>query len=290
MPHVELPQAEFKVVLLGDTNTGKTSLVLRFVEGSYRELGSQATIGAHFLTKRITVQQHIPCKLLLWDTAGQQQFSKLAKTYYQQAAAAILTYDVSQPQSLHRLRLWLDEVQQNTQGQRMVIAIAACKSDLDLSLHAPGLKEEAEKLAQTVDAIHIVTSARTNEGVQELFQNIAENVWKWHQETCASGGLPIPVHEGGGPMMMTRKKHARSTSPPSRNVSPVRSASPPLLKHKSPSPKLNYKDFQCNTADEGGDDVRLNSQQFEKKSHENMMCTGALFTCTDDPRQGCVIN
>ncbi len=260
------------------------------MEGSYRELGSQATIGAHFLTKRITVQQHIPCKLLLWDTAGQQQFSKLAKTYYQQAAAAILTYDVSQPQSLHRLRVWLDEVQQNTQGQRMVIAIAACKCDLDQSLHAPGLKEEAEKLAQSVDAIHIVTSARTNEGVHDLFQKIAESVWKWHQETCASGGLPIPVHEGGGPMMMTRKKHARSTSPPSRSVSPLRSASPPLYKYKGHSPQPNSQDVESNTADKGDDDVRVNSQQFKKKSHENIMCTGALFTCTDDPRQGCVIN
>lgn len=276
---------------MGDTNTGKTSLVLRFVEGSYRQIGSEATIGAHFLTKRITVQQLIPCKLLLWDTAGQHQYSKLAKTYYQQAAAAILTYDVSQPQSLHRLRVWLDEVQLNTQGQRMVLAIAACKCDLDESLHAPGLKEEAEKLAQSVDAIHIVTSARTSEGVHELFQQVAENVWKWHQDTFVSGGLPIPVHEGAGPMMMTRKKHARSTSPPSRSCSPPsRSASPPPYNHKGPSTQLDSRPVESGTGilESGDDDVRPNRQPF-KKSHENIMCTGALFTCTDDPRQGCVI-
>jgi GTPase SAR1 family protein len=52
MPHVELPQAEFKVVMLGDTFTGKTSLVVRFVEGYFRESGRSATVGAFFVTKR----------------------------------------------------------------------------------------------------------------------------------------------------------------------------------------------------------------------------------------------
>jgi GTPase SAR1 family protein len=52
MPHVELPQAEFKVVMLGETNTGKTSLVLRFAEGYFRESGRNATVGAFFVTKR----------------------------------------------------------------------------------------------------------------------------------------------------------------------------------------------------------------------------------------------
>lgn len=260
------------------------------MEGSYRQIGSEATIGAHFLTKRITVQQVIPCKLLLWDTSGQQQFSKLAKTYYQHAAAAVLTYDVSQPQSLHRLRMWLDEVQQNTQGQRIVIAIAACKCDLDESLHAPGLKEEAEKLAQSVDALHIVTSARTSDGVHELFQNVAEKVWKCHQDTFVNGGLPIPVHEGGGPMMMTRRKHARSTSPPSRSASPPsRSASPPPYNHMGPSSQPDSRTVENDTLESGIGDVRLNRQPFQKKSQENFMCSGTLFTCTDDPKEGCVI-
>lgn len=240
------------------------------------------------MTKRIAVQQLICCKLLLWDTSGQQQYSKLAKTYYQQAAAAILTYDVSQPQSLHRLRMWLDELQQNTQGQRIVVAIAACKCDLDESLHAPGLKEEAERLAESVDALHLVTSAKTNEGVHDLFHNVAERVWEWHQDASVSGGLPIPVQDGTAPMMMTRKKHARSTSPPSRNNSPPsRSTSPPPYKHEGPSTQPEPKPIDSNKA-ETGDDVRLNGHRY-KRDRENIMCTGTLFACTDDPRQSCVI-
>lgn len=71
MPHVELPQAELKVVMLGDTNVGKTSLVLRFAEGYYRDEGRSATVGAFFITKRIQTSSGITCKVQIWDTAGQ---------------------------------------------------------------------------------------------------------------------------------------------------------------------------------------------------------------------------
>lgn len=195
MPHVELPQAEFKVVLLGDTNTGKTSLVLRFVEGYYRD--RSPTIGAFFLTKRITVGKMTTCKLLLWDTAGQAPFQKLAQTYYQTAAAAVLTFDVSQPQSLHRLRLILQEVLQVTAGRRMVLTICACKADLDPSLHAPGLTAEAQTLAQQHGALYVETSARNNQGVADCFEQTAERVWQWHKESANGMGLPIPVTVGG---------------------------------------------------------------------------------------------
>ena len=60
--------------MLGDTNTGKTSLVLRFAEGYYREEARSATVGAFFITKRLQVQG-ITCKIQIWDTAGQEQVS-----------------------------------------------------------------------------------------------------------------------------------------------------------------------------------------------------------------------
>jgi small GTP-binding protein len=127
MPHVELPQAEFKVVLLGETFTGKTSLVVRFAEGYYRESARNPTVGAFFITKRLTVnvptsqeqqnqqKQHqqqqppndayhpITAKLQIWDTAGQEQFKKLAPMYYKDAAAAIICYDVTSPKSYETL-------------------------------------------------------------------------------------------------------------------------------------------------------------------------------------------
>lgn len=201
MPHVELPQAEFKVVLLGDTNTGKTSLVLRFVDGSFREEGRSSTVGAFFLTKRLTVQQRMTCKLLLWDTAGQEQFQKLAVTYYQHAAAAILCYDVTSARSLVRLRSWLEELQRNLGLDNVTLTIAACKCDLveeDPSAVLPGLEEEAQTLAKTVGANYIRCSAKRNVGVTEVFTQTAEKVLDQQKESSGGRGQEpsIPVSFG----------------------------------------------------------------------------------------------
>jgi GTPase SAR1 family protein len=226
----------FQVVLLGDTNTGKTSLVLRFVEGYYRDAGRSSTVGAFFLTKRLTAS-NITCKLLLWDTAGQEQFQKLAVTYYRHAAAAILSYDVTNPRSLVRLRAWLDDLQRHTgivpvpnknnslsngnnggggvggvsgsgggsshhpiglAGRRqMVLAVVACKSDLPAS---PGLQEEAARLAASMGAIYIETSAKENINVGELFHALSEQVLQTYQDSIAAGivepAIPVTVHGG----------------------------------------------------------------------------------------------
>lgn len=102
MPHIDKPSAEFKLVLLGETFTGKTSLVLRFAEGYYKESARNPTVGAFFVTKRLTVQG-MTAKIQIWDTAGQEQFKKLAPMYYKSAAAAIICYDVTSPKSFETL-------------------------------------------------------------------------------------------------------------------------------------------------------------------------------------------
>ena len=88
--------------MLGETFTGKTSLVLRFAEGYYRESSRNPTVGAFFITKRLTVQG-MTAKIQIWDTAGQEQFKKLAPMYYKSAAAAIVCYDVTSPKSFETL-------------------------------------------------------------------------------------------------------------------------------------------------------------------------------------------
>lgn len=88
--------------MLGETFTGKTSLVLRFAEGYYRDSARNPTVGAFFITKRLTVNG-MTAKIQIWDTAGQEQFKRLAPMYYKNAAAAIVCYDVTSPQSFETL-------------------------------------------------------------------------------------------------------------------------------------------------------------------------------------------
>lgn len=202
-----------QVVVLGDTNTGKTSLVVRFASGHYKSNEvREPTIGAFFVTKRMTVNS-MTCKVLLWDTAGQEQYSKFASTYYNHAAAAIITYDISQPETLPRLSFWLEELQRNVLSgdpqRRMVICIAACKCDLVAPLKSEKnsstavattstasyyhAREEGMRLAELYGAFFIETSAKENIGIQPLFDHICTRVLQYQMESTNGAGLPIPV-------------------------------------------------------------------------------------------------
>lgn len=178
MPHVELPQAEFKVVLLGDSTSGKTSLVLRFAEGYYRDTPRPSTVGAFFITKRIQTSQKITCKIQIWDTAGQAQFRPMAPMYYKNASAAIVCYDVNSEKSYSVMREWLDELHRNVPAGSIVIAMAPTKCDLLASSSVkPAIPiQEAKALAQALGAIFVETSAKDNYGVTDLFQKVAERV------------------------------------------------------------------------------------------------------------------
>lgn len=198
-------------MLLGDTNSGKTSLVLRFVEGTYKD-NRNATIGAFFLTKRLTLDSTLCCKLLLWDTSGQEQFQRLALTYYKQAAAAIVCVDLSSndpDHALSALQSWLDQVQHNITSHRIVLVVAGCKSDLVQSAgssshevgygpsHAFALEEQIRAVADRYGAAYVRTSAKNNQGVTQAFQRTASLVLQCQQEASSGRGRPIPVTLGG---------------------------------------------------------------------------------------------
>jgi len=210
MPHVELPQAEFKVVMLGDTNVGKTSLVLRFAEGYYRDNSRSPTLGAFFITKRVqSASTGVTCKVQIWDTAGQTKFQKMAPMYYTNAAAVVICYDVSNLYSFERAKEWTNEVLENAKAnnRNIVFAIVATKSDLiyqaqiqaqceaqqqqsmdmniDVNNNSNYLSptklnfvptKQGMELAQSINGIFMDTSARNDENVDLLFQKVAEQV------------------------------------------------------------------------------------------------------------------
>jgi len=181
MPNVELPQAKFKVVMLGDTNAGKTSIVLRFAEGYYRDAARSSTSGAFFITKRIQTSNGTTCKIQIWDTAGQRQFRAMAPMYYKTAAAAIVCYDVSSDKSFHVMREWLDELHRNISAGSIVIAIAATKCDLIHNFKPAVPISDVEDLAQAMGAIFVDTSAKENIRISELFQCVAERVLSFRE-------------------------------------------------------------------------------------------------------------
>jgi len=159
-------------------------------------------LGAFFITKRIQTSSGITCKIQIWDTAGQSQFRAMAPMYYRNAAAAIVCYDVTDPQSFTVMREWLDELHRNVPAGSIVIAIAATKTDLSQTADATTLvpPNEAQDVANALGAIFVDTSAKSNSNVQVLFQRVAERVLQFRENARREGmnGTPgaIPVTPG----------------------------------------------------------------------------------------------
>mmetsp|Transcript_34728 Transcript_34728/g.87317 ORF Transcript_34728/g.87317 Transcript_34728/m.87317 type:complete len:112 (-) Transcript_34728:598-933(-) len=104
MASVSEPTCDAKVVIIGDTCVGKTCIARRFVSGQC-EMQTGSTIGASFLTKRLYVDD-VKMKLQIWDTAGQERFRSMVPMYYRGASAALLVYDVTEPESFESIKDW----------------------------------------------------------------------------------------------------------------------------------------------------------------------------------------
>ncbi|CAG9311795.1 unnamed protein product [Blepharisma stoltei] len=163
--------SQVKVVLLGDSGVGKSSIVLRFVADTFHN-NLDPTIGASFLSKAIEVENH-SIKFSIWDTAGQERYHSLARMYYADTAAAVLVYDITNRASYEAMKHWRDELAEF--GPRnLVIAIAGNKEDLVDKEEVDLI--EAKEYADSIGAIFRKTSAKTKYGVDQLFKDIAYRI------------------------------------------------------------------------------------------------------------------
>eukprot|EP01111_Echinosteliopsis_oligospora_P014729 TRINITY_DN561_c0_g1_i2.p2 TRINITY_DN561_c0_g1~~TRINITY_DN561_c0_g1_i2.p2 ORF type:complete len:212 (-),score=69.65 TRINITY_DN561_c0_g1_i2:1732-2367(-) len=164
---------QFKLVLLGESAVGKSSLVLRFVKGQFLDY-QESTIGAAFLTQTVCLND-TTVKFEIWDTAGQERYHSLAPMYYRGAQAAIVVYDITSYDSFDRAKKWVKELQR--QGNpNIVIALAGNK--VDLASKRTVEIEEAQSYSDENGVLFMETSAKTAANVNELFVAIAKKLPK----------------------------------------------------------------------------------------------------------------
>ncbi|RMC05193.1 hypothetical protein DUI87_18377 [Hirundo rustica rustica] len=162
---------QFKLVLLGESAVGKSSLVLRFVKGQFHEF-QESTIGAAFLTQTVCLDD-TTVKFEIWDTAGQERYHSLAPMYYRGAQAAIVVYDITNEESFARAKNWVKELQRQA-SPNIVIALAGNKADL-ANKRAVDF-QEAQAYADDNSLLFMETSAKTSMNVNEIFMAIAAHV------------------------------------------------------------------------------------------------------------------
>ncbi|CUM68170.1 uncharacterized protein PRCAT00005888001 [Priceomyces carsonii] len=167
---------QFKLVLLGESAVGKSSIVHRFVKNTFDDM-RESTIGAAFLTQSITIPEtNTTVKFEIWDTAGQERYKSLAPMYYRNANAALCVYDITSSASFVRAQEWIKELKKQAPWG-IVICLVGNKADLEESreVEQKELESYIEELNQDGENKVIGTecSAKTGEGVLEVFNKIA---------------------------------------------------------------------------------------------------------------------
>lgn len=160
----------YKIVLLGDSSVGKTSLVHRFTTGSF-DPHLANTIGAAFISKEYTSSNRT-IKFEIWDTAGQERYKSLTPMYYRNSKVALVCFDLSLPEdSFERARYWIEQL--------------AMLGPPDIKIKVVGNKDD---LGEDADLINIrdfcndkhlslvTTSAKTGKGINALFNQITDEI------------------------------------------------------------------------------------------------------------------
>lgn len=158
-----------KVVFLGGAGVGKTCIVSRAVTSAF-DPDQPSTIGGSFTQKDFNVPAgHV--SLRIWDTAGQERFRSLAPMYYQNSHCAILVFSVRSTASFQEVEYWVSELRDHYSVLPPIFLVGNmidCVDDRQV------LKEEAWAFAKSIPATYIETSAKTGEGIDELFLSVAE--------------------------------------------------------------------------------------------------------------------
>ena len=183
----DLSNHSFKVVVVGASGVGKTTIVQRLITGGFRE-ESQPTIGVEF--KSYTMQsENETIKLQIWDTAGQERFKSVSKAYFRNALGAILMFDLTDRQSFDDLNMWINDLNTLCAPNAYIILIG---NKLDLTVEDEAARQIAESeeqaFAQRYNLIYLETSAKDGKNVSEAFARLGTEILRRVKE----GQITLP--------------------------------------------------------------------------------------------------
>ncbi|XP_030762040.1 ras-related protein Rab-39B [Sitophilus oryzae] len=168
---------QFRLILIGDSTVGKSSLLKYFTDGKFAEL-SDPTVGVDFFARLIEVKNGTRIKLQLWDTAGQERFRSITKSYYRNSVGAFLVYDICNRSSFEHIPQWMNEARRNIEPHRPVFALVGCKADLvSNGVHREVSQEEAKAFAEQHGIFHVETSSKNGMNVEEAFTAVTQEVY-----------------------------------------------------------------------------------------------------------------
>ncbi|XP_053506429.1 ras-related protein Rab-19 [Ictalurus furcatus] len=173
----------FKIILIGDTDVGKTSVIQRFKTGNFSER-QQSTIGVDFIVRTLNIQGR-KVKMQVWDTAGQERFRTITQSYYRSAHAAMITYDITRGATFNSVPQWIREMEQYG-AANVLLALIGNKCDLE-SERQVEFNEACTVAKQKGFVVALETSAKEAQNVDQAFIVMAH-------ELLARNGLAVKEH------------------------------------------------------------------------------------------------
>ena len=161
----------FKVLLLGNSNVGKSSLFLRFIDDIWNDT-FVPTIGVDFKIKTFNIDEK-KIKMQIWDTAGQERFKNIIASYYRGAHGILLIYDVTDKESFKNLSNWLIEIEKNANKNVLKILIG---NKTDLEEKRVITYNQGKEFADSYGLKYIETSAKKNLNVNEAFETVGREL------------------------------------------------------------------------------------------------------------------
>lgn len=158
-----------KVVLVGDTGVGKTSIIERYINGKYDE-NQKTTLVSSYTFKKIDIKKYNKSVSLdIWDTAGQEVYRSLSKNFYLNASIGILVYDISRKASFESIRDYWYEQLKTFGEEKMIFDVVGNKTDLFQREEVP--ENEARNFAKSINAGFHLVSCKDCVGIKDLFED-----------------------------------------------------------------------------------------------------------------------
>ena len=161
-------EINLKILILGDSSVGKTTLLLKYVDGYFPTI-YVATIGVEFKVKKINING-IDLNLQIWDTAGQERFRGITKNFIKGADGIIYAYDITKKSSFENLKNWIFQSEESAEGFKKLII--GNKSDLTAERQVS--KESLEKFCQNKNIEGMEVSAKNGNNVEQCFETLAK--------------------------------------------------------------------------------------------------------------------
>ena len=164
----------YKILLIGESNVGKTSIILRYTENEFKTSGI-STCGVDVKCKYVSFEK-TKIRLDIWDTAGQERFRGLSKNYFRGAHGFILVYDITDKKSFSKLKGWMNDAKEKIESDCYMIVVGNkkdCENERQIDM------ETLSDFGNKNGVIYMEVSAKTGEGIEDIFNTMVQELLKF---------------------------------------------------------------------------------------------------------------